>query len=123
MSQRFILSEEEKKSILSQHKSYNKNSFLFEQSNEEMINANRGWQAFLKEKGLYKGEITNDWNESCKTAMKNYQNSIGANADGMWGRNTLETMKTKNPEDYNNVKDKLSQYGDIFDKILHWFGM
>lgn len=117
MSRRIVISEEEKNEIKSKY------GLLKEQNDEETYKANKAWQAFLKGKGLYNGEITPNWNPNAKAAMKNYQNKIGANPDGNWGRETTEIMKNQIPADFKKLEDTMYQYGDIFDKFLHFIGI
>ena len=95
----------------------------------ERYNYNRGVQCFLNKKGIkddegnklvMDGSIGNYPKSKSAQAIYRYQEIIKVYpVDGVWGQDTMEAMPDA---DKKIFKDCISQYGDLFDKIYHYFG-
>jgi peptidoglycan hydrolase-like protein with peptidoglycan-binding domain len=121
MSQRFILSEEEKKSILNQHSAF-KNTINEQSDDTDFI---KSVQTFLNEK--MKSGLTIDGrtglHSKTSDAISAYQTSIGlVPADGVWGKETWAKMP---PQDSKRLKeimyDQASLLGKAATKISDMF--
>lgn len=95
----------------------------------ERYNYNRGIQCFLNKKGIkddkgnklvMDGSIGNYPKSKSAQAIYRYQEIIKVYpVDGVWGQDTIEAMPDA---DKKIFKDCISKYGDLFDKIYHYFG-
>ena len=95
----------------------------------ERYNYNRGIQCFLNKKGIkddkgnklvMDGSIGNYPKSKSAQAIYRYQEIIKVYpVDGVWGQDTMEAMPDA---DKKIFRDCISQYGDLFDKIYHYFG-
>lgn len=124
MGKRLIISEEERKNILNQHKS--ERIKLHEQS--ETYTANKIVQCFLNKKGItddnnqkitIDGSIGNYPKSKSAQAIFKYQSKIGVETDGVWGRNTMEKMP---PSDKKIYDECTSEYESLIDKGLRYLG-
>jgi murein L,D-transpeptidase YcbB/YkuD len=125
MKKRIIISEEEKKSILQQHNSYKIS--LNEQS--EMSKGNKAIQCFLNKKGItddagqkltVDGSVGRYPNSKSAQAIYKYQTKIGVEADGVWGKNTMDKMPSA---DMKMFKECESEFQDFIDKAMGFFGL
>ena len=91
-------------------------------------NYNRGIQCFLNKKNVkddegkplkLDGSIGNLPNSKSAQAVAKYQSMIRVTPDGVWGEDTMDAMPEK---DKVIFKQCMSDYGDLFDKIAHYFG-
>jgi peptidoglycan hydrolase-like protein with peptidoglycan-binding domain len=97
---------------------------------QEDNNYKKAIQCFLNKKGIkddsgqslkIDGSIGNYPKSKTAQAIHNYQSKIGVYpADGVWGENTMSKMPNRDKEMF---KQCVSDYGDIFDKGAHWFGL
>ena len=95
----------------------------------ERYNYNRGIQCFLNKKGIkddkgnklvMDGSIGNYPKSKSAQAIYRYQEIIKVYpVDGVWGQDTMEAMPDA---DKKIFRDCISEYGDLFDKIYHYFG-
>ena len=86
-------------------------------------------QCFLNKKGVkddagqplkMDGAIGNYPKSKSAQAIAKYQTMIRVYpVDGIWGEITMETMPEK---DKVIFKQCVSDHGDIFDKVVHYFG-
>ena len=131
---KFIITEEEKNSILNQHIKATKRQYLKEEFTQGMTtidryNYNSAIQCFLNKKGVkddagqplkIDGSIGNYPKSKSAQAIAKYQSMINVYpVDGVWGEDTMDAMPEK---DKVIFKQCISDYGDLFDKIVHYFG-
>lgn len=126
MKKTFIVSEEERKNILEQHQSMKKR-LVVEQT--EVAQGNKAIQCFLNKKSItdnsgqkleVDGSIGNYPNSKSAQAIFKYQEKIGANADGIWGKNTMDKMSE---QDKKMFKQCENEYQDFVDKFLNYIGL
>ena len=95
---------------------------------QEDGNYKKGIQCFLNKKGIkddsgqslkLDGSIGNLPNSKSAQAVAKYQSMIKVTPDGVWGEDTMDAMPEK---DKVIFKQCMSDYGDLFDKIAHYFG-
>jgi len=121
MSQRFIISEEEKKAILTQHNTFKTN--LQEQTDD--TDFTKSVQTFLN--GKMKAGLTVDGktgpHSKTADAISAYQTSIGLTpADGVWGQNTWDKMPEQDKKRLNEIMyDQESLLGKAATTISNWF--
>jgi hypothetical protein len=128
MKRKAIISELERNNILGLHESKKvKKINILEQT--ENANFNKAIQSFLNEKGItddnnqklvVDGSIGNYPASKSAQAIVKYQQSINADANGVWDGDIRNHMPEKDKELF---KDKISEQGDLYDKFLHWIGM
>ena len=129
----FRINEQEKSRILGLHIEATSRQYLKEDLNNgmttiERYNYNRGIQCFLNKKNVkddegkplkMDGSIGNLPNSKSAQAVAKYQSMIKVTPDGVWGEDTMDAMPEK---DKVIFKQCMSDYGDLFDKIAHYFG-
>lgn len=95
---------------------------------DENYKINMTIQCFLNKKGIkddagqslkLDGSIGNLPNSKSAQAVAKYQSMIKVTPDGVWGEDTMDAMPEK---DKVIFKQCMSDYGDLFDKIAHYFG-
>ena len=100
-----------------------------EQSEMTNYNYNMAVQCFLNKKGIkdnsgqilkMDGSIGNYPKSKTAQAIVKYQSMIGATDDGVWGPDTMDKMPEADKTIYKQCK---SDNGDIFDKVVHGFGL
>jgi len=131
---KFVITEEEKNRILGMHIEATSRQYLKEDFNNgmttiERYNYNCGIQCFLNKKGVkddagqplkIDGSIGNYPKSKSAQAIVKYQSMIKVYpVDGVWGEDTMDAMPDK---DKVIFKQCISDYGDLFDKITHYFG-
>jgi hypothetical protein len=130
---KFTISESEKERILNMHVDATKKQYLKEDLNqgmtdEDRYNYNRGIQCFLNKKEITDGDgqqlkldgsIGRLPNSKSAQAIAKYQRTINVTPDGVWGEETMGAMSEK---DKAMFKQCISDYGDLFTKIWHYFG-
>ena len=131
---KFIITEEEKSRILGMHIEATSRQYLKEDLNSgmttiERYNYNCAIQCFLNKKGVkddagqplkIDGSIGNYPKSKSAQAVAKYQSMINVYpVDGVWGEDTMDAMPDK---DKLIFKQCVSDYGDLFDKITHYFG-
>jgi hypothetical protein len=98
------------------------------QEQDENYKINIAIQCFLNKKGIkddagqslkLDGSIGNLPNSKSAQAVAKYQSMIRVTPDGVWGEDTMDAMPEK---DKVIFKQCMSDYGDLFDKIAHYFG-
>jgi len=99
---KFVITEEEKNRILGMHIGATSRQYLKEDLNSSMTtidryNYNSAIQCFLNKKG-----VKDDAGQPLK-----------------WGEDTMDAMPEK---DKVIFKQCVSDYGDLYDKIIHYFG-
>lgn len=126
MSKRMLISESEKNRIRNMHEFYKNEGFINE-GNVADYEANLGIQCFLNKK-----KITDDSGKpldidgkiypgsKSSQAIAKYQKSIGANADGVWGYNTMDKMSKEDKMIYDECQSHPE--GTIFQKIGSFLG-
>jgi hypothetical protein len=130
----FRINEQEKSRILGLHIEATSRQYLKEDFNNgmttiERYNYNMAIQCFLNKKGVkddagqslkMDGSIGNYPKSKSAQAILKYQSMIKVYpADGVWGEQTMSEM----PENDKKIfKQCVSDYGDLFDKISHYFG-
>ncbi len=130
----FRINEQEKSRILGLHIEATSRQYLKEDFNNgmttiERYNYNMAIQCFLNKKGVkddagqplkMDGSIGNYPKSKSAQAILKYQTMIKVYpADGVWGEQTMSEM----PENDKKIfKQCVSDYGDLFDKISHYFG-
>lgn len=125
MSNKILISEEEKSRILNLHENFKTKGILNEQDDDPQHSFVRGVQKFLNEKikaGLTVDGLT-DNNMKSKTAQAigKYQQNLGVYpVDGVWGPETWSKM-TK--EDKERLKDLVAEEGGLIDRFLRWIGL
>ena len=130
----FTITESEKERILNMHIDASKKQYLKEDLNQgmtdiERYNYNRGVQCFLNKRGITDGDgqqlkldgsIGRLPNSKSAQAIAKYQQLIRVYpVDGVWGEDTMSGMPAKDKEMF---KQCISDYGDLFTKIWHYFG-
>lgn len=115
MSKRFIISEDERKYILSKY------NLLNEQPDSPKHISVRGIQRFLNEKikaGLEVDGLT-DNNLKSKTAqaIAKYQRMLRVNDDGIFEEDTWNAM---NPKDKQRLEDLIAEEGGVIDMFFNW---
>jgi hypothetical protein len=129
----FRINEQEKSRILGLHIEATSRQYLKEDLNNSMTtidryNYNRAIQCFLNKKNVkddegkplkMDGSIGNLPNSKSAQAVAKYQVMIKVADDGVWGEDTMAAMPEK---DKVIFKQCISDYGDLFDKIVHYFG-
>ena len=95
----------------------------------DRYNYNRGIQCFLNKRGVrddagqklvLDGSIGNYPKSKSAQAIAKYQSMIHVYpVDGVWGEDTMNAMPSKDKEMF---KQCISDYGDLFTKIWHYFG-
>jgi CRISPR/Cas system-associated protein Cas7 (RAMP superfamily) len=131
---KFIITEEERNSILNQHIKATKRQYLKEEFSQgmttiERYNYNMAIQCFLNKKGVkddagqplkIDGSIGNYPKSKSAQAIAKYQSMLKVYpVDGVWGEDTMDAMPEK---DKVIFKQCVSDYGDLYDKIIHYFG-
>jgi hypothetical protein len=122
MKNRFIISEEEKKSILGLHESFKQTEILKEQ--EEVLNQNyiMAVQDFLNQTQGTKLVVDGLSGPGSKTeeAVMEYQSKIGAvPTDGKIGSETINKMKVKDPRNFEKFEEMIAKHGDFMEKGTH----
>jgi len=122
MKNRFIISEEEKKSILGLHESFKQTEILKEQ--EEVLNQNyiMAVQDFLNQTQGTKLVVDGLSGPGSKTeeAVMKYQSKIGAvPTDGKIGSETINKMKVKDPRNFEKFEEMIAKHGDFMEKGSH----
>ena len=122
MKNRFIISEEEKKSILGLHESFKQTEILKEQ--EEVLNSNyiMAVQDFLNQTQGTKLVVDGLSGPGSKTeeAVMEYQSKIGAvPTDGKIGSETINKMKVKDPRNFEKFEEMIAKHGDFMEKGTH----
>lgn len=126
MKNNFIISEEERKSILGLHESAKRKNITEQTSNSK---GNKAIQCFLNKKGItddsgqklvVDGSIGNYPNSKSAQAIYKYQDSIGVDSDGVWGKNTMDKMSST---DMKSFKECESEFQDFIDKALGFLGI
>ena len=122
MKNRFIISEEEKKSILGLHESFKQTEILKEQ--EEVLNQNyiMAVQDFLNQTQGTKLVVDGLSGPGSKTeeAVMEYQSKIGAvPTDGKIGSETINKMKVKDPRNFEKFEEMIAKHGDFMEKGSH----
>jgi len=129
----FRINEQERSRILGLHIEATSRQYLKEDFNNSMTtidryNYNMAIQCFLNKKGVkdddgkplkMDGSIGNWPKSKSAQAVANYQSMIKVTADGVWGEDTMDAMPEK---DRVIFKQCVSDHGDLFDKIAHYFG-
>jgi hypothetical protein len=117
---KILVTEEERKRILTLHTEATMKEFLIEQTDE--INIKKSIQCFLnkvvpnanlKVDGLH-GEDTEKIIEKFQTMRKVYP------TDGVWGPDTASAMTSS---DKKIMEECTSEYETLLDKVLGWFGL
>lgn len=131
---KFIINEEEKNRILGMHLNATSRQYLKEDFNQSMTpieryNFNMAIQCFLNKKGVkddkgqtlkMDGSIGNWPQSKSAQAIAKYQSMIQVYpVDGVWGEDTMDKMPNK---DKVIFKQCVSDHGDIFQKVIHYFG-
>jgi hypothetical protein len=131
---KFVITEEEKSRILGMHIGATSRQYLKEDLNSGMTtidryNYNSAIQCFLNKKGVrddagqplkIDGSIGNYPKSKSAQAIAKYQSMINVYpVDGVWGEDTMDAMPEK---DKVIFKQCVSDYGDLYDKIIHYFG-
>jgi hypothetical protein len=112
MAKRFIISEEEKRDILSRYG-------LVNEQDEHAFKAIKGIQCFLTKKG-YKVKVTGDMDNITKKSIEDFQHKAKLYpANGNWS----DTVDKLSPKDVELFKQCMSDEGDFIDKGLHMFGL
>lgn len=122
MKNRFIISEEEKKSILGLHETFKNTEILKEQ--EEVLNQNfiMAVQDFLNQTQGTKLVVDGLSGPGSKTeqAVMKYQSKIGAvPTDGKIGSETINKMKIKDPRNFEKFEEMIAKHGDFMEKGTH----
>jgi len=122
MKNRFIISEEEKKSILGLHETFKNTEILKEQ--EEVLNQNfiMAVQDFLNQTQGTKLVVDGLSGPGSKTeeAVREYQSKIGAiPTDGKIGPETINKMKIKDPRNFEKFEELIAKHGDFMEKGTH----
>jgi len=122
MKNRFIISEEEKKSILGLHETFKNTEILKEQ--EEVLNHNyiMAVQDFLNQTQGTKLVVDGLSGPGSKTeeAVMEYQSKIGAvPTDGKIGSETINKMKVKDPRNFEKFEEMIAKHGDFMEKGTH----
>ena len=122
MKNRFIISEEEKKSILGLHETFKNTEILKEQ--EEVLNQNfiMAVQDFLNQTQGTKLVVDGLSGPGSKTeeAVMEYQSKIGAvPTDGKIGSETINKMKIKDPRNFEKFEEMIAKHGDFMEKGSH----
>lgn len=130
----FRINEQERSRILGLHIEATSRQYLKEDFNQSMTtieryNYNMAIQCFLNKKGVkddagkplkMDGSIGNLPNSKSAQAIAKYQSMIKVYpVDGVWGEDTMDAMPDK---DKVIFKQCVSDHGDLFDKISHYFG-
>jgi len=129
----FRINEQERSRILGLHIEATSRQYLKEDFNQgmttiERYNYNMAIQCFLNKKGVkdddgkslkMDGSIGNLPNSKSAQAVAKYQTMIKVMVDGVWGEDTMDAMPEK---DRVIFKQCVSDHGDLFDKIAHYFG-
>ena len=115
MAKRFIISEDERKDILSKY------NLLNEQPDSQRHVSVRGIQRFLNEKikaGLEVDGLT-DHNLKSKTAqaIAKYQKMLRVSPDGIFDEETWNAM---NPKDKQRLEDLIAEEGGVIDMFFNW---
>lgn len=131
---KFLINEEEKKRILGMHLNATSRQYLKEDFNNSMTtieryNYNLAIQCFLNKKGVkddagkalvMDGSIGNYPKSKSAQAIAKYQSMINVYpVDGVWGEDTMDKMPEK---DKVIFKQCVSDHGDLFQKVMHYFG-
>jgi len=131
---KFVITEEEKSRILGMHIGATSRQYLKEDLNSSMTtidryNYNSAIQCFLNKKGVkddagqplkIDGSIGNYPKSKSAQAIAKYQSMLKVYpVDGVWGEDTMDAMPEK---DKVIFKQCVSDYGDLYDKIIHYFG-
>jgi len=125
MNKKILISEDERKRILSlyeKHKNLNLVNEQDEDPNHEFI---RAVQRFLNDKikaGLVVDGLT-DNNMKSKTAqaIAKLQQQMGVYpVDGVWGSDTWEKLSK---EDKKKLEDFVAEEGGLISRFLHWVGL
>lgn len=120
MKNRFIISEEEKKSILGLHESFKQTEILKEQ--EEVLNSNyiMAVQDFLNQTQGTKLAVDGVSGDKTEEAVRQYQSKIGAvPTDGKIGSETINKMKVKDPRNFEKFEEMIAKHGDFMEKGSH----
>lgn len=120
MKNRFIISEEEKKSILGLHESFKQTEILKEQ--EEVLNSNyiMAVQDFLNQTQGTKLVVDGVSGDKTEEAVRQYQSKIGAvPTDGKIGSETINKMKVKDPRNFEKFEEMIAKHGDFMEKGSH----
>ena len=120
MKNRFIISEEEKKSILGLHESFKQTEILKEQ--EEVLNSNyiMAVQDFLNQTQGAKLVVDGVSGDKTEEAVRQYQSKIGAvPTDGKIGSETIAKMKVKDPRNFEKFEEMIAKHGDFMEKGTH----
>jgi hypothetical protein len=120
MKNRFIISEEEKKSILGLHESFKQTEILKEQ--EEVLNSNyiMAVQDFLNQTQGAKLVVDGVSGDKTEEAVREYQSKIGAvPTDGKIGSETINKMKIKDPRNFEKFEEMIAKHGDFMEKGTH----
>ena len=120
MKNRFIISEEEKKSILGLHESFKQTEILKEQ--EEVLNQNyiMAVQDFLNQTQGTKLAVDGVSGDKTEEAVRQYQSKIGAvPTDGKIGSETINKMKVKDPRNFEKFEEMIAKHGDFMEKGSH----
>lgn len=120
MKNRFIISEEEKKSILGLHESFKQTEILKEQ--EEVLNQNyiMAVQDFLNQTQGTKLVVDGVSGDKTEEAVRQYQSKIGAvPTDGKIGSETINKMKVKDPRNFEKFEEMIAKHGDFMEKGSH----
>ena len=122
MKNRFIISEEEKKSILGLHESFKQTEILKEQ--EEVLNQNyiMAVQDFLNQTQGTKLMLDGKTGPGSETekAIRNYQSKIKYYpTDGKFGPDTIAKMKIKDPRNFEKFEELAAKHGDFIEKGTH----
>ena len=100
MKNNFIISEEERKSILGLHESAKRKNITEQTSNSK---GNKAIQCFLNKKG-FKVQITGDINSETKKAIQNFQTKAKLSpANGNWN----DTVNNLTPQDKLEIEIEL----------------
>jgi len=131
---KLLINKEEKQRILEMHLNATSRQYLKEDFNNSMTtieryNYNLAIQCFLNKKGVkdddgkplkMDGSIGNYPKSKSAQAIAKYQTMIKVYpVDGVWGEDTMNKMP-KN--DKIIFKQCVSDYGDLFQKVIHYFG-
>ena len=120
MKNRFIISEEEKKSIRGLHESFKQTEILKEQ--EEVLNSNyiMAVQDFLNQTQGTKLVVDGVSGDKTEEAVRQYQSKIGAvPTDGKIGSETINKMKVKDPRNFEKFEEMIAKHGDFMEKGSH----
>lgn len=125
MNKKILISEDERKRILSLHEKHKNLNLVNEQDEDPNHEFIRAVQRFLNDKikaGLVVDGLT-DNNMKSKTAqaIAKLQQQMGVYpVDGVWGSDTWEKLSK---EDKKKLEDLVAEEGGLISRFLHWIGL